>query len=198
LLGLIVKKFPKLTRPYVTPLVQQLVKAIKANESPRLCAYSLSALGDVAEVAGEDLAQNNDELLPLVIDNFQDQTSASRRDAALKALAQIIENTGSVIEPFIKYPKLLDTILNKIKREEHAKQRHEFQRTAWPSLLLVTRSNGTVNCRSDLVRLLGVVGALDPYKYKQLTLQLLEDDHEKNRTHHRGTEYLFLVDFIKA
>jgi FKBP12-rapamycin complex-associated protein len=61
---------------------------------------------------------------------------------------------GYVIEPFIKYPKLLDTILNKIKREENP----------------VTRS--------QLVRLLGTIGALDPYKYKILQLEQLEDTEE--------------------
>jgi FKBP12-rapamycin complex-associated protein len=61
---------------------------------------------------------------------------------------------GYVIEPFIKYPKLLDTILNKIKREENP----------------VTRS--------QLVRLLGTIGALDPYKYKILQLEQLEDNEE--------------------
>jgi FKBP12-rapamycin complex-associated protein len=53
------------------------------------------------------------------------------------------------------YPKLLDTILNKIKRED------------------------TPKIRCELVRLLGIVGAVDPYKHKMLQLTLLEDDNEK-------------------
>jgi FKBP12-rapamycin complex-associated protein len=98
LLGLTIRKFPRIARPYVESLIKQLVDTIRANQSPRLCAYSLLALGDLAEVAGEEMLRYNNELLPLVIDNFQDQSSASKRDSALKALSQIIVNTGFVIE----------------------------------------------------------------------------------------------------
>lgn len=155
LLGLTIRKFPKLAKPYIESLVKHFVSIVRANQSPRLCAYSLSALGDLAEVAGEEMIANLDELLPLVIENFQDQSSASRRDSALKALSQIIVNTGYVIEPIVKYPKLLDTVLNKIRREDNTK------------------------IRGDLIRLLGIMGAIDPYRYKTIQLSLLEDDNEK-------------------
>jgi serine/threonine-protein kinase mTOR len=155
LLGLTIRKFPKLAKPYIESLVKHFVSIVRANQSPRLCAYSLSALGDLSEVAGEEMITNLDELLPLVIENFQDQSSASRRDSALKALSQIIVNTGYVIEPIVRYPKLLDTVLNKIRREDNAK------------------------IRGELIRLLGIMGAIDPYRYKTIQLSLLEDDNEK-------------------
>jgi FKBP12-rapamycin complex-associated protein len=59
------------------------------------------------------------------------------------------------VQPLLTYPKLLDTILNKIKRED------------------------TPKIRCELIRLLGIMGALDPYRHKMLQLTMLEDDNEK-------------------
>jgi FKBP12-rapamycin complex-associated protein len=154
LFGKVIRSLSKLVKPYTDTLVKQLLGVIRQEQSSRLSAYGLAALGDLAEVAGDTMLQYMDELMPLVIENFQEQSSSTKRYVALKTLDSLVENTGYVIEPFLKYPRLLDTILNKIKREDQA------------------------TTRSQLIRLLGTMGALDPYKYKQLQLEQLEDSEE--------------------
>jgi FKBP12-rapamycin complex-associated protein len=38
-----------------------------------------------------------DKLIPLVIDNFQEQSSSIKRNVALDTLYQLVENTGTVL-----------------------------------------------------------------------------------------------------
>jgi FKBP12-rapamycin complex-associated protein len=158
LYGKVIRSLSKLVKPYTDTLVKQLLGVIKQEQSSRLSAYGLAALGDLAEVAGDTMLQYMDELMPLVIENFQEQSSSTKRYVALKTLDSLVENTGYVIDPFLKYPRLLDTILNKIKREDQS------------------------TTRSQLIRLLGTMGALDPYKYKQLQLEQLEDTEETSNS----------------
>lgn len=116
-----------------------------------------TALGDVAVVAGEDMRVYVDDLLPIVIANFQDQNNSYKKTVALRTLDRLFSRTGYVIDPLIKYPKLLDTILSKIKRATN------------PQLTV------------DLVKLLGTIGAIDPYRYKVLQLDQLEKDAREQK-----------------
>lgn len=151
LLGLTFKQFPSLLQPYVAPLCQQLLTVAKTSTKAEVVAHTLSALGDLAEVTAHDMTPFLDELLPIVIEAFQDLRVTLKREQALKALSQIIVGTGCVSTDLLeKHPKLFDVILNKIKREDPGQGRVE------------------------LVRLLGIIGALDPYKYKELQLSILE------------------------
>ena len=61
---------------------------------------------------------------------------------ALWTLGQLIESTGYVVEPYKKYPHLLEILLNFLKTEQ------------------------ALNIRREAVRVLGLLGALDPYKHK--------------------------------
>lgn len=162
LLGLTFKQFPSLLHPYVAPLCQQLLTVAKSSTKAEVVAHTLSALGDLASVTAQDMTPFLDELLPIVIDAFQDLRVTLKREQALKALSQIIVGTGCVSTVLLdKHPKLFDVILNKIKREDSGPGRIE------------------------LVRLLGIIGALDPYKYKELQLSILEAE-DKVGVHQPG------------
>ena len=162
LLGLTFKQFPSLLHPYVAPLCQQLLSVAKTSNKAEVVAHTLSALGDLAEVTAQAMTPFLDELLPIVIDAFQDLRVTLKREQALKALSQIIIGTGCVSTDLLdKHPKLFDVILNKIKREDAGQGRVE------------------------LVRLLGIIGALDPYKYKELQLSILEAE-DKVGVHQPG------------
>jgi len=102
----------------------------------------LAALGELARVGGEDLTDYLDKLMPLIIDALQDQSSTTKRDAALKTLGQLASNTGFVIEPYQKYPQLLNILINILKTES------------------------SVSIRRETVKLIGILGALDPYRHK--------------------------------
>jgi FKBP12-rapamycin complex-associated protein len=83
-----------------------------------------------------------DELFPVLIEILRDSLSLQKREVALWVLSQIVGNTGYVVEPYSKYPNLLEVLLNILKTEQQ------------PS------------ARREVIRVLGLLGALDPYKHK--------------------------------
>ncbi|RUP43431.1 hypothetical protein BC936DRAFT_137191, partial [Jimgerdemannia flammicorona] len=141
LLSLLVAASQRLIKPYVEPILKVLLPKAR-DSSPGVASSVLGALGELATVGGEDMMPYLDNLMPLIIDTLQDQSSSTKRDAALKTLGQLASNTGFVIEPYHKYPALLDILINILKTEQ----------------------NNSI--RRETVKLLGILGALDPYKHK--------------------------------
>lgn len=77
----------------------------------------------------------------------QDLGDARRRVVAVKALGQVVESTGCVVAPYLEYPHLLAVLLRMLHAEEPVQRR-------------------------EVVRLLGVLGALDPHTHKTNTASL--------------------------
>ncbi|KAH6880771.1 armadillo-type protein [Thelonectria olida] len=150
LLSLLVQNAQGLIKPYVEPMISVLLP--KANDpSPSVAATILKAIGELATVGGEDMLPYKDRLMPLIIDALQDQSSNSKREAALHALGQLASNSGYVIEPYLEYPQLLE-ILQAIIRTEGAR----------------------VPLRQETIKLMGILGALDPYKHQQVEERIPE------------------------
>ncbi len=61
---------------------------------------------------------------------------------------------GYVIEPFIRYPKLLEILINEIKTEQGA------------------------SIRREVVKVLGTLGALDPYKHKIIQIEVRQEKNQ--------------------
>ncbi|CAG8629200.1 10732_t:CDS:2, partial [Scutellospora calospora] len=141
LLSLLVSASQRLIKPYVESILKALLPKSR-DPSPAVASSVLAALGELARVGGEDLIPYLVSLMPLIIDALQDQSSTVKRDAALKTLGQLTSNTGFVIEPYQKYPKLLTILINILKTEQS------------PSI------------RRETVKLVGILGALDPYRHK--------------------------------
>jgi FKBP12-rapamycin complex-associated protein len=49
-----------------------------------------------------------------VIDNIEDQNSSYKRIVALETLIRLVTRTGYIVDPVIKYPKLLPIIIEAI------------------------------------------------------------------------------------
>lgn len=144
LLSLLVQNAQTLIKPYVEPMISVLLP--KASDpSPTVAATILKALGDLATVGGEDMLPYKDRLMPLIIDALQDQSSNIKREAALNALGQLASNSGYVIEPYLDYPQLLEILQGIIRTED---QRGPL--------------------RQETIKLMGILGALDPYKHQQV------------------------------
>lgn len=82
------------------------------------------------------------ELLPILLEMLGDASSPEKRGVALWVLGQLVEATGYVVQPYNEYPALLDVLLNFLKTEQQ------------PII------------RREAIRVLGLLGALDPYKHK--------------------------------
>ncbi|KAG0362437.1 phosphatidylinositol kinase- protein kinase tor1 [Gamsiella multidivaricata] len=146
LLTLLVMASEDLVRPYIDTILMVLLPNIK-DSSPGVVSSVLQALGEIARVGGEALLPYMDRLMPMFIEVLQDQSSPIKRSAALTALGRLASNTGYVIDPYLNYPILLDILMSIIKTEQ------------------------SVRIRQETVKLIGVLGALDPYRHKQLVIK---------------------------
>ena len=143
LLTLLVANAKVLIRPYVEPIIKVLLS--KAHDSnPGVAATVLGCIGELANVGGEDLLPYIPELLPLILDTLQDQSSLTKRDTALKTLGQISSNSGYVIAPYLDYPQLLDILINILKSEQ------------------------AITTRRETVKVIGILGAVDPHKQQMV------------------------------
>jgi len=117
---------------------------------PKVASSVLTTLGIVSCICGQEIVPYLDELFPVIVDVIQDKSSAVRREVAFRTLGHLVQNTGYVIEPYLKYPVLLPTILNTLK------------------------SGHSWDLRREVVRVLGIIGALDPFHHKS------QEHEEKN------------------
>jgi FKBP12-rapamycin complex-associated protein len=104
-----------------------------------VAAAVMLALGELARVGGPDITPRVHEYMALILETVHDQSSTAKRDAALKCLGLLASNSGYVIDPYTDYPPLLPTLIS-ILRTEQAPQ-----------------------TRRETVRVMGILGALDPY-----------------------------------
>ncbi|KAH7985997.1 hypothetical protein HPB52_025269 [Rhipicephalus sanguineus] len=108
-------------------LVQVLIPKLKAPDpNPGVVICVLAAVGEQAQVSGTEMRKWMNELLPIIIDMLQDSSSLPKREISLWTLGQLVESTGYVVEPYHKYPTLLDVLLNFLKTEQSSSIRREY------------------------------------------------------------------------
>ena len=140
MLTLLVSSTQRLIKPYAIPMLRVLLP--KANDpNPTVAANVLMCLGELACVGGEDVLLHVPELMHVIMSRLVDP-SLIKRDAALRTLGQVCSSTGYVIQPLVEYPQLLQ-IMSRILRSET-----------------------TSAVRRQVVKVLGILGALDPYRRK--------------------------------
>lgn len=136
---------PKLVRPYMETILNVLVPKLKESDlNPGVVTSILKAIGDLADVNGDNsgLKKWLPELLAILLELLSDASATDKRSIALWAFGQLISATGFVVTPYTEYPNLMDVLLNFLKTEQQPKDRRET------------------------IRVLGLLGALDPYKHK--------------------------------
>eukprot|EP00795_Rhopilema_esculentum_P000207 gene207-9842_t len=145
MLGHLVTNAPRLIKPYMEPILRALIPKLKDQDpNPGVVTSVLQTIGDLAQVSGCEMRKYVDELFTVIIEMLQDASSLVKREVALWTFGQLVESTGYVIEPYRKYPNLLEVLLNFLKNEQ------------------------SPGIRKEAIRVLGLLGALDPYKYKQI------------------------------
>lgn len=136
---------PKLVKPYMETILNVLVPKLKESDSnPGVVISVLKAVGDLADVHGDNTGLKKwlSELLTILLELLSDASATEKRSVALWAFGQLISATGHVVTPYKEYPNLMDVLLNFLKTEQQPKDRRET------------------------IRVLGLLGALDPYKHK--------------------------------
>jgi FKBP12-rapamycin complex-associated protein len=156
LLSHLVSASQKLIQPYVEPMVTVLLPKAR-DPSAGVASSIMKALGELAQVGGESMIPYIPDLMPLIIETLQDQSSPAKRDAALRTLGQLASNSGYVIEPYLEYPNLLTILVNIVKTEQNT------------------------TLRKETIKLMGILGALDPYKHQ--TVENSTDAHLSEQAH---------------
>lgn len=136
---------PHLISSYMRPILSILVPKLKEPESNLgVILNVIRAIGDIAFVNGGQNVMElwADELLAIFIEMLNDSSSTEKRGCVLWALGQLVGATGRVVTPYYKYPYLIDILINFLKTEQQ------------PSV------------RRETIRVLGLLGALDPYHQK--------------------------------
>ncbi|CAH8842375.1 unnamed protein product [Trichobilharzia szidati] len=101
-----------------------------------------TTLGRLAAVAPRSIYTFMDEFIPVLAYMMQDTSCFLKRSIAVWTLTKLVSHTGYVVTPYKRYPQLLNILLGMLKREE-------------------------IKCiRQEVLRALGVLGALDPFKFK--------------------------------
>lgn len=136
---------PRLIASYMRPILTILVPKLReAEANPGVLLNVLRAIGDLAEVNGGSnvMEQYAEDLLTILLEMLIDAGSSNKRGVALWTLGQLVSATGQVVTPYHTYPNLIDILINFLKTETD------------------------VVVRRETIRVLGLLGALDPYKHK--------------------------------
>ncbi|KAM6906817.1 serine/threonine-protein kinase mTOR-like [Lycodopsis pacificus] len=130
MLGHLVSNAPRLIRPYMEPILKALILKLKdPDPNPGVVISVLATIGELAQVSGLEMRKWMDELFPIIMDVLQD--SLAKRQVALWTLGQQVASTGYVVEPYRKYPSLLDVLLNFLKTEQNQGIRREYERLSF-------------------------------------------------------------------
>ncbi|UYV65261.1 MTOR [Cordylochernes scorpioides] len=154
MLAHLVASAPRLIQPYLEPILKALIPKLKEPDpNPGVTVSVLAAIGELSQVSGPEMRKWMDELLILILEMLQDSSSLAKREVSLWTLGQLVESTGYVVEPYQKHPMLLEILLSFLKTEQ------------------------SPGIRREAIRVLGLLGALDPYKHK-INLGLIDHSGE--------------------
>lgn len=136
---------PRITRQFVDTILKVLVPKLSEEDSnSTMVSTILKAIGDLAEINGGGNALNEwlSEIMSVQLEILSDPNQPEKRSVALWSFGQVIGATGHVVTPYMEHPNLMDMLLNLLKTEQQTRDRRET------------------------IRILGLLGALDPYKHK--------------------------------
>lgn len=154
LLGLLISSTYSLVKPYLRPILDILVPRAR-DPNPAVASSIIAAIGELSRVGGEEMSQFFPELMSLILDTLQDQSSSVKRDAALKTLGQLSSSSGYVIDPLLDYPQLMSNLVSILKS-----------------------SDQNQNLKRETVRVMGILGALDPFKHREVERKTVVESTE--------------------
>lgn len=143
ILSLLISSTGDLTKPYLRLIMDALLPRA-TDSTASVAAAVIKAIGEMSIVSGEEMLEFIPKLMPILLETFQDQSLTYKRDVALKTLGQLTGASGYVIQPLIDYPQLLGLLVN------------------------IMKSETSQNARREVVKVMGILGALDPYKYREV------------------------------
>ncbi|KAK0535702.1 phosphatidylinositol kinase- protein kinase tor1 [Tilletia horrida] len=148
---------PALAKPYAVPMLHVLLSKAK-HEDQRLTARVIECLGQLAKVGGEDLSGSINDLLALTTEQLGTTVGPNnivKRNAALRTLGLVVSNCGFKENPYLQYRSLLGNLIRILRTEQGAEVRRET------------------------MRVMGILGALDPFRYKLVDASAGEEESKQ-------------------
>ncbi|ERM95810.1 serine/threonine-protein kinase TOR isoform X2 [Amborella trichopoda] len=147
LLGCLIRSCERLILPYIAPahkaLVAKLCDGTGVNANNGVITGVLRTVGELVRVGGFAMRPYLSELMPLMVEALLDGAAVFKREAAVATLGQVVQSTGYVITPYNEYPQLLGLLLRLLNGE-----------LEWST-------------RREVLKVLGIMGALDPHTHKR-------------------------------
>lgn len=134
---------PKFATLFSSIMLDTLINKLKDQEiTNKYMVTVLYAIGLVVRVSENKVKNNLDRLFPILLEIIQDSSNSFKREVGLWTLGQVIDNSGCVVDPYWKYKSLLEILLN------------------------IFRAEQSIYARREATKVLGLVGAVDPYEHK--------------------------------
>ncbi|CAA6660213.1 unnamed protein product [Spirodela intermedia] len=154
LLGCLIRNCERLILPYIAPihkvLVAKLCEGSGASANNGVMTGVLATVGDLARVGGFEMRPYLGELVPLIVEALMDGSSVIKREVAVATLGEVVQSTGYLYTylalrycPYNEFPQLLGLLLKLLNGE-----------LAWST-------------RREVLKVLGIMGALDPHVHKR-------------------------------
>ncbi|CAJ1013169.1 Domain (DUF3385)/FAT domain/FKBP12-rapamycin binding domain [Leishmania naiffi] len=149
-LSAVVESAPAMARPYISSLLQDCVMRLQEENKPvPVITALLSLVGKLARYAeGNDVAVVA-AIRPCVIRHILDSSSIQKKIEAIRTLGDIIRTT-KYVDVYETNPELLSVLLSAL---------HGGFKETWP-------------VRLDVLKLMGIIGAIDPVRAKEITRDL--------------------------
>ncbi|KEG12679.1 putative target of rapamycin (TOR) kinase 1 [Trypanosoma grayi] len=145
-LGAIVESAPGLGKPYISSLLGSCVTRLREpSHPPAVLTALLSCAGKLVRYAEGDDIRLAASIRPIVVQHALDSSHLPKKREALRALGDIVRTTRDV-NVFESHPELLSVLLQAL---------HGGFKESWP-------------VRNDVLQLMGIIGALDPIRVKEI------------------------------
>ncbi|KAJ7171409.1 phosphatidylinositol 3-kinase [Mycena filopes] len=166
LLTVLILNTQHLIRPYSLPMLAVLLQKTTITSAPAgISASMLACLGALASVGGEDARPYAPQLMPALIAGLSDPSFA-KREAALGALGRVCAGTGYVVAPLLEYPALLP-LLGGLLHTDGVQVRR----------VVGGRAGASERLNREVVKVMGIIGAIDPYRRKTILDTSMVDLH---------------------
>ena len=141
LLDLLIVTSPTTCHPYLIEVLEVLLLKVQDPSTSVVCT-SLDVIGDLTIAVGTEMRGHVDKVMPIIITVLHDQSNSMKREAALRTLGKMSSASGYVIEPYLDYRNLLGELMS------------------------ILKTDSSTGVRTEALRVLGILGALDPYKHR--------------------------------
>lgn len=154
-----------IVEPYIDMVMDLLLNNAKDTSSIVACS-ALEAISKLSETIEQEMVPYLDELIKLIISILKDKSNTYKKEIAIKTLTKLVSSTGYVISPLLDYSELLGILLG------------------------IVQGDISKNLGLGTLQLIGKLGALDPYKHREISTTSISSKGSSTITSHADINLL--------